>query len=490
MRALFLSIACVLGLTASGRAEPRVALVIGNAVYSDVTPLANAGADAALISAALSEVGFSVTVVSNGTQNEMKRAIAKFGAALRAAGPDAVGLFYYAGHGIQSFGANYLLPVDARLTVAADLDLVGLEAASVLRQMASAANRTNIVILDACRDNPFEHVPDINDSGLAEMKAPTGTFLAYATAPGQVAFDGAGDNSPFSKALARELLVPGAPVEQVFKQVRVSVLSETNGQQTPWDTSSLTQEFVFKASVPMLAEGVAEAQLWQTVEESRDPVQIMLFMRTHPNGQFIEDARRLLATTLEMELNQSRAEPTEPMASMPAPKEVEDEETALMERARKSGDIADFEAYLEVFPTGVFAELVKKEVAALHSSGASNPPTLSDGGDDVTQPIGLEAMDWDVAFDAPLEIGPPELIGLTLLEATAISPLFPPIEGLPDEMWKHQTCGNCHNWTRTALCDQGKFYQKQAAVRHLEKNHPFGGDFKRNLKNWARGDCQ
>lgn len=167
MRALFLSIACLLYLTAAARAEPRIALIIGNATYSDVAPLANAGADAALMSSALSDVGFDVTLVTNASQNEIKRAIAKFGAALRAAGPEAVGLFYYAGHDVQSFGANYLLPVDARLTVAADLDLVGLEAASVLRQMASARNQTNIVILDACRDNPFENVPDINDSGLA-----------------------------------------------------------------------------------------------------------------------------------------------------------------------------------------------------------------------------------------------------------------------------------------------------------------------------------
>ena len=153
----------------------------------------------------------------------MKRAIAQFGRELRKAGGDATGLFYYAGHGVQSFGNNYLLPVDVSLSDAADLDLVAVEAQSVLRQMASARNRTNIVILDACRNNPFSEIPELDDNGLAEMKAPTGTFLAYATAPGGVALDGLGGNSPFTQAVVEQIVEPGQPIEQLFEQVRRAV---------------------------------------------------------------------------------------------------------------------------------------------------------------------------------------------------------------------------------------------------------------------------
>jgi uncharacterized caspase-like protein len=378
--------------------------------------------------------------------------------------------------------------------VAADLDLVGLEAASVLRQMASARNRTNIMILDACRDNPFEAVPDMNDNGLAEMKAPTGTFLSYATAPGEVALDGFEGNSPFTKALAREIQTEGAPVEQVFKQVRVAVLAETGGRQTPWDASSLTREFVFTAGEVLTPEEVAEDQLWQSVSASGDPVQIMLFMRTYPEGRHIQDARNLLAKALEEELNVSAAEPTEPLASMPARKEVADTETALMERARASGELADYEAYLEAYPDGVFAELVKIEVATLREKAAAAPAQAPEPDPEPEaepeRAVATGGTAWEVFFDRPLDHGPPEILGRTIKEVTTLSPRFPPIEGLPEAMWKEETCSNCHDWNRGALCDQAKFYQREAAVRSLSKKHPFGGGFKQNLKYWADGGCQ
>lgn len=185
---------------------------------------------------------------------------------------------------MQSFGKNYLLPVDASLADAADLDFVALEAASVLRQMASARNRTNIVIFDACRNNPFEEIAALNDNGLAEMKAPRGTYLAYATEPGGVALDGLDGNSPFTS-------------------------------------------------------------------------------------------------------------------------------------------------------------------------------------------------------------GPPEIAGKTIAEVVALSPLFSPIEGIPDELWKGQRCSNCHQWTRDALCTQANSYLTENAARSLAKEHPFGGPFKGSLRNWAQGGC-
>lgn len=180
-------------------AEPRIALIVGNGAYNTVTQLDNPVPDAELMAQALRQKGFQVTMVTDAGQGALNQAIAQFGRDLRAAGREATGLFYYAGHAVQSFGENYLLPTDARLTDAADLSLVAVEAQAVLRQMRSARNRTNIVILDACRNNPFEDIPDLTDNGLAEMKAPTGTFLAYSTAPGAVALDGLTATAPLPR---------------------------------------------------------------------------------------------------------------------------------------------------------------------------------------------------------------------------------------------------------------------------------------------------
>ena len=285
----------VFGMANAATAENRIALVIGNGAYTSVTPLDNPVSDATLIAATLSGLGFEVTLVTDATQTQMTGAIGAFGKALRKAGPEATGLFYYAGHGVQSFKTNYILPVDVALTDPADLGLVGVEAESILRQMFSARNKTNIVILDACRNNPFEALPDLDDNGLAEMKAPTGTFLAYATEPGAVALDGVQGNSPFTQALAQQMQVPAAPIEQMFKQVRVRVIDATGGAQTPWDTSSLTSDFSFNPAEVLSDQQVAEMQLWNSVRLKRDPAQLALFLQVYPDSGFAADARTLLA---------------------------------------------------------------------------------------------------------------------------------------------------------------------------------------------------
>ena len=281
-------------------------------------------------------MGFKVTLLGDASQIEMKRAIAQFGRELRKAGSDATGLFYYAGHGVQSFGNNYLLPVDVALSDAADLDLVAVEAQSVLRQMASARNRTNIVILDACRNNPFSEIPDLNDNGLAEMKAPTGTFLAYATAPGGVAMDGLGDNSPFTEAVVKHIQEPGQPIEQLFKQVRRSVLTQSNGLQTPWDASSLVSDFLF-VDQPVTPKPVesGELQVWRSVQATRDPLQLTLFLRGYPDGEYAVEARTLLAEIIEEELAPAPTTPAVPPT---------EGENALSQAAQADGGIAAYDS--------------------------------------------------------------------------------------------------------------------------------------------------
>jgi hypothetical protein len=227
-------------------AGPRLALVVGNGAYGpDLGSLANPVNDADSIATALRSAGFSVEIVKNADQKTLKRAISSFGERLRKAGPSATGLFFYAGHGIQSRGINYLVPIGANVQAEADVDLESVAADTVLRQMEEAGSSTNIVILDACRNMPLTRSFRNGSRGLARMEAPNGSFIAYSTAPGAVAADGEGRNSPFVAALVPKLATKGVPIETLFREVRKAVVASTSGKQTPWDSSSLLEPFVF-----------------------------------------------------------------------------------------------------------------------------------------------------------------------------------------------------------------------------------------------------
>lgn len=483
-----LLIAMCLVLAGAATAQERLALVVGNSAYSTVPALDNPVRDATLIASTLSELGFEVTVLTDASQGDLRAGIAAFGRALRQAGPDATGLFYYAGHGVQSFGSNYLLPVDVVLQDAADLGLVAVAADAVLQQMYSARNRTNIVILDACRNNPFSLIPEFNETGLAEMKAPTGTFLSYATEPGGVALDGEAGNSPFTEALAVHMRDPGLPIEQVFKEVRIDVLAATGGRQTPWDTSSLTQNFSFRPQVPMTAEQIAERQFWESVQASRDPVQVMLFLRAYPDGPYESEARSLLNEAMQQELGSG----TKPKLAAPAVNpQPEADEQAAFQAAQSAGTLEAFEAYLAAFPQGTFSELAQSEIASIRNNSGTDPD-----GEGVTPepPAGTATaaadLPSDVTFDAPLVIGEDWVRGHSLAELIDGTPLYPPFEGLPEELWKNRHCSDCHDWQRDNLCTQAQVYLQPNAERSLAKQHPLGDSFKENLRLWAANDCR
>jgi uncharacterized caspase-like protein len=217
-------------------AEPRVALVIGNSSYKDA-PLKNPVNDATDVAALLGDLGFHVSLHANANRRQMVQAVREFGGRLKRGG---VGLFYFAGHGVQSKGRNFLIPVGASVETEAELEFETVDAGLVLAHMEDAANRLNIVILDACRNNPFARGWRSVTRGLAQMDAAKGTLLAYATAPGQVASDGDGRNGLYTKHLLAELTGPESRLENVFKRVRVAVARETGGKQVPWESSSLT----------------------------------------------------------------------------------------------------------------------------------------------------------------------------------------------------------------------------------------------------------
>lgn len=239
--------AILLGLSAA-RAEDRIALVIGQSAYRAATRLPNPVNDAKAVSQALSAAGFAVTNGFDLTQAEMRKAISDFAASVAVKGRDTIALVFYAGHGLQIDGENYLLPVDIQPKSEADIQLSGVRLDDLLNALTSTPNKTRIVLLDACRDDPFPAVSKTAAHGLAITDARVGgpgTFLSFSTSPGALADDGNGPHSPYTAALLPALKARGIPIEETFKQVRVAVNKATNGRQTPWDSSSLTENFEF-----------------------------------------------------------------------------------------------------------------------------------------------------------------------------------------------------------------------------------------------------
>lgn len=225
--------------------EKRLALVIGNGDYGNSNKLANPVNDAADIAVALKKLGFDVMQFTNLDKRGMLEAINSFGDKLR---DYQVGLFYYAGHGVQSRGLNYLVPLDAKPQSDNEIEFDCLRADRILVKMEDARTRTNIVVLDACRNAPFERrwSRGGDDNGLATMDAPIGSVIAYATSPGKTAADGNGRNGLYTAALLKALQTPNQTIIQLFQQVRAEVVKESNRKQIPWESTSLTGDFYFQ----------------------------------------------------------------------------------------------------------------------------------------------------------------------------------------------------------------------------------------------------
>jgi hypothetical protein len=223
--------------------ERKLALVIGNGNYA-VSILPNPENDARAMSDVLRKLGFTVIEYENLNQTQIKKVIDDFG--LRLKGND-VGLFYYAGHGIQAKGYNYLIPVDAQLKTEEQVEYDCVRADRILALMETSGTKINIIILDACRNNPFERswTRSTTGKGLAFMSAPRGTLIAYATAPGSTASDGSGKNGLYTSALLESIQIPDITIIQMFQNVRDIVTKKSNDQQTPWESTSLTADFYF-----------------------------------------------------------------------------------------------------------------------------------------------------------------------------------------------------------------------------------------------------
>lgn len=251
--------------------DSRYALVIGNSDYQYASPLKNPKNDSSDIAAALEDLYFETTLLQNATKQQIEIEVEKFLTKLKE--EQSVGLFYYAGHGVQLQGDNFLVPIETQAGTDQQIKNQSFNIANLLSGMRKIKTATNIIILDACRDNPFKSIASAGsrsaaptnsrglvnknipklDTGLSKLNAPPNTLIAFATAPGRVAQDGYGRNSPYTNQLIESMQRSGLTVGQVFRQVRASVVAKTKGEQVPWESSSLIQDFYFKprASIPM-----------------------------------------------------------------------------------------------------------------------------------------------------------------------------------------------------------------------------------------------
>lgn len=242
-------------------AENRVALVIGNSAYRAVSPLPNAVNDAAKMTDMLGNAGFEVLSTPDLSQYDLRKTISEFAGKVAEKGPDTVALVFYAGHGIQVDGENYLVPVDVDPKREADIPVQAVRLNDILNALTSVPNKMRILMLDACRNNPFPAISQTTGKGLALVDTKSGspgTFISYSTSPGSEAEDGTGANSPYTTALLNVAKEPGLSIEDAFKRVRVSVNEATQGRQVPWESSSLTSDFRFFAKSDAAATGAAQ----------------------------------------------------------------------------------------------------------------------------------------------------------------------------------------------------------------------------------------
>ncbi len=226
--------------------QKKIALLIGNAAYAS-SPLTNPINDVRSMETSLQGLGFEVMKIENASQKDMKKGIDDYGNKLKAGKYD-VALFFYAGHGLQIKGNNFIMPVDATIKQEQDVEYECVEAGRILAKMEGSDTKVNIIIMDACRDNPFEKSwsRSTKGNGLAMMDAPVGSIVCYATSPGKTASDGSGTNGLYTEQLLKFMQVPNLSIEEVFKQVRIAVVQKSNKQQVPWETSSLVGDFFFK----------------------------------------------------------------------------------------------------------------------------------------------------------------------------------------------------------------------------------------------------
>lgn len=362
------------------QSQGRLALVIGNGSYVKGT-LKNPPNDALLMASALRDLGFEVTSGPNKSQREMKQMMRDFGQRLRARG--GVGLFYFAGHGVQANGHNYLIPVDADIQTEADVEDQAVDLNYVLSLMDGAQSALNIVILDACRNNPFGRSFRSTQDGLAQVKAPSGTLIAYATAPDSIAADGSGANSPYTEELVKQMRIPGVLVETMFRRVTEQVSQRSSGKQEPWFSTNVKGDFYFHRSEEATTGNAAtslspsttpatnfpdpDSEFWNSIKNSSDAEDFRAYKRAFPNGRYgsiADNTLRRLETSRNPASDSNTTGPASKSSGSTTGNETGSDRSKRDEITRKNSDIE--EANRKTSETnGIVAETFKAGNAAL-----------------------------------------------------------------------------------------------------------------------------
>jgi hypothetical protein len=424
---------------APSHAEKRVALVIGNSTYAKVPALPNPANDATAFGTLLKSLGFDVVETkTNLDLASMRRVLRDFTSAVRDA--DIVVVFY-AGHGIEMNGTNYLIPVDAMLERDIDVEdeTVSLDRVS---QLIEPAKRLRVIIVDACRDDPFASgmkrtvASRSIGRGLAKVDVTTAdTLVAFAARAGSTAADGDGSNSPYTSALLRHIATPGLDVRLALGRVRDQVMASTAGRQEPFVYGSLGGAEI--SIVPGTGATAAvpasdpAAQVWQDTKNTKNTTLLEQFINRFGDSFYASLARARLE---ELKSGQTAAVPASSPASAP-PNHTPSSEVALR---------------------------------STPAPAAAGEPALH--------------------FRDALGSVPFPMNGHSLAELIQGTPLFPPIQGLEESVWKKQ-CPSCHQWSQKNLCDQANTYLKNPKAA-LRVPHPYGGPEKVAMMQWAKTGCQ
>ncbi|GAA6159871.1 hypothetical protein NBRC116589_20450 [Ruegeria sp. HU-ET01832] len=338
-------------------ADKRVALIIGNSDYVSVSPLDNPINDASDLAIALEGLGFEVFLGTDLTRDEMLSLAESYGT---TAADSDVSLLFYAGHGFQVNGRNYLVPVDAQITKPEDIPEQTVQMEEFVNRM-ERSDGIRLVFLDACRDNPFEGTGlEVGGEGLARVGSAADFMFAYATQPDNVAYDGTGRNSFFTEALLSHIYTPGQDISDLMISVRKDVLASTGGRQIPWDNSSLTRQFRFDNSPVTASE---ETLLWQVAANAQDASLMQLYMDRYPQGAHVNEVVAFL----------DRAGQGQTLTRAVAVEDKDEQAERLWKLAQRSRMRPLLEFYLEQYPDGAHAAQAQRLIASIPRPEDSTP---------------------------------------------------------------------------------------------------------------------
>ena len=367
MKQILLSLLLLAFAASAAHAERRVALVIGNSGYEHVTQLTNPDNDAKGMAEKLTSLDFEVVTGTNLSLRDMRKTVREFIAKLEGAD---IALFFYAGHGLQVSGENYLVPIDAELNSYVDLEFEAMPANLVLNAMEHST-KVNLVFLDACRNNPLaENLARSMGTrsgsvgrGLAKIGSGVGSLISFATQPGNVALDGDGKNSPFTTALLKHLGTPGQDITRDLVMVRRDVLEATKGQQVPWDNSSLTGEVILKQLEmvePIEPEKPAinpqiELAYWDSIKSGESIAYFETYLSRYPDGQFA-DIARIRIDEIKAKAERDKAQQNKPDATA---------EITYWQTIQNSTRPEMFESYITRYPNGIYADLARLKIESI-----------------------------------------------------------------------------------------------------------------------------